>query len=257
MKRLTIVALAILVLGSVAKAQPNAQPNAQAVDFQKLGFTSETEMQNYFNVVDVKVTETALDARQLQALAPSAINPTLVLGNDILGTLGPVLLDPSGVAGWIAFGKKAWEIVVANRPVVNVQTTRISVLPNDRALWTQMSGWRGPGATSYSIQAINGFGIVVVNQKYTVSYNYGGQLAGKGRYLANVTVIPTIVDVSWGYTLNSSVEVGQILNTGTVESPVPGVDLQLKYDTKTILKDSQGVDSFFVKGDGSLAHVSN
>jgi hypothetical protein len=241
----TSVLAVVLFAGSVSKAQGS--------DFAKLGFASETEMQNYLQITEVKVTEIPADNAQFSAPAP---NPVLALGAGVLQTLGPVLMNPSGISGWIAFGQKIWDVVVANQPVVNVKTTRVTVLPNDKNAWAQMSGWRGPAASSYNIQAVNGFGMTVVNQKYTISYNYGGQLNNQGRYLANVTIIPTAIDVSWGYTLNSNVEVGQILNTGSVQAPVPAVDLQLKWEVKTILKDSQGVDSFSVKGDGSLTHVS-
>ena len=43
------------------------------------------------------------------------------------------------------------------------------------------------------------------------------------------------------YTLDSKVEVGQVLNTASVESPVPGVELQLKHTIKTILKENQTI----------------
>jgi hypothetical protein len=247
MRRFAIVAATVLALGSISKAE--------SIDFQKLGFASETEMQNYFNVVDVKVTQAPVQIRHFNSQTP--VDPAVGLGTGIIDTLGPILMDPSGIGGWIAFGKKAWEIIVANRPVVDVQTTTISVLPNDKAAWPQMSGWRGPVGTAYRFQAVNGFGSVVVDHKYLVSYDYGGQWNGAGSYLANVTIIPTRVEVSWGYNLNSSVEVGQVLNTGTVASPVPAVDLHLKYRTKTLMTDLQGVEGFYVKGDGSLQHYSN
>src|SRR4051812_36956627 len=96
MKKLALVALSVLALGSISQAE--------TADFQKLGFSSQTEMQNYFNVVDVKVTEGAADIHQFNAPAP--VNPTLALGGGFLDALGPVLMDPSGVSGWIAFGKK-------------------------------------------------------------------------------------------------------------------------------------------------------
>jgi hypothetical protein len=246
------VAGALLVLGSIAQAS-TAQP-----DFKSLGFSSEAEMQNYLSIVDVKVTTTPIESSEYAAvLNPSQADASAIaLGGGLLDTLGPVLMAPENPAAWVAFGKKAWEVVVANRPVVNVQTARVTVLPNDKKLWAQMEGWRGPRGTAYTIQAVNGFGVTVVNQKYTVSFNYGGSLNGKGRYLANATIIPSTIEVSWGYTLNSSVEVGQVLNAGTVESPIPAVDMQLKYNTKTILKEAQGIDSFYIKGDGSLSHVS-
>lgn len=244
MKALALVA--ILALGSIAHAEQT---------FEQLGFSSETEMQNYLNVTDIKVQAVEADASEYAAPA-APVNPALALGTGLLDSLGPVLLNPSNTNAWIAFGKKAWEVVVANQPVANVQTTRVAVLPVDKAAWAQMSGWRGPRGMVYTIQAVNGFGSTVVDQKYTVSYNYGGQLNGKGRYLANVTIIPTSISVAWAYTLNSSVEVGQILNTGTVESPVPSVDLQLKWGAKTILSSKQGVESFYVKGDGGIQQIS-
>jgi hypothetical protein len=249
MKAFALVALMVLAT--------NAQA-ATVQDYKSLGFSSETEMQNYFNIVDVKVTAVPADSHDFATILmpPSSDQATIALGGGFLDSLGPVLLAPENPAAWIAFGKKAWEVVVANRPVVDVQTARISVLPNDKNLWSQMAGWQNPRAAAYTIQAVNGFGMTVVNQKYTVSYNYGGSLNGKGRYLANATIIPTTIEVSWGYTLNSNVEVGQILNAGTADSPVPAVDMQLQYTTKTILKEGRGVDSFYIKGDGSLSHVS-
>ncbi len=249
-----VALIALLVMGTAAQA-------AQSQDFKALGFSSQTEMENYLNIVDVKVTTEAIESRDSDFAA--IINPraaadqkALDLGNGLFDSLGPVLLAPENPGAWIAFGKKIWEVVVANRPAVDVQTARVTVLPNDKNLWAQMAGWRGPRGAAYTIQAVNGFGKVVVNQKYTVSYNFGGSLGGKGRYIANAQVIPTTIEVSWGYTLNSNVEIGQILNAGTVDSPIPAVDMQLKYVTKTILKEGQGIDSFYIKGDGSMSHVS-
>ena len=244
MKALALVAL--LVLGSIAQAEQ--------AQYEKLGFSSETEMKNYLTVTDVKVTAMPVDESELAAPAPT--NPTIALGGGLLDALGPVLADSSSAGAWIAFGKKAWEVVVANQPVVNVQTTRVTVLPTDKAQWAQMAGWRGPRGAVYGFQAVNAFGMTTVDQKYTVSYNYGGNLNGKGNYLANVTIIPTNISVAWAYTLNSNVEVGQILNAGSVQSPVPAVDLQLKWGIKTILKEEQHIDSFYVKGDGALSHIS-
>ena len=244
MKSLLLVAL--LVLGSIAHAE-TAKPT-----FDQLGFSSETEMQNYFKVVDVKVTTTAAKQVQLDAAAPAEVT----LGNSFLDGLGAVLVAPQSPTGWIAFGKAAWAVVVANKPVINATTTRVTVLPQDKQAWATMAGWRGPFGGSIKFEEVNGFGASVITQKYTISYNYGGSLNGKGHYLANATIIPSSIYVAWGFSLDSSVEVGQILNSGTEADPNPMVDLQLKRSTKTIMTAHEAVDSFSIKGDGSMAHFS-
>lgn len=240
----SIVALAILTLSVVAQASPTAE---------SLGFSSETEMNNYFTIKNVKVTPVALPP---SSGYDAPVPPAIALGNGLLETLGPVLMNPGNPTSWIAFGKKVWEVVVENKPVVNVQTQSVTVLPNNKKLWSQMSGWRGPRGAAYVIQAVNGFGTTVIDTKYTVTYNYGGKLNGKGDYIANATIVPSLVSVGWGYTYNSSVSVGDIVNVGSVDSPIPGVDLQLHWNMKTIIKETDGVDSFFATGNGSLQHIS-
>ena len=241
--------VSLVLISSVSQAQNS---------YEQHGFRSLAEMQKYLSVASVRVEEVPVDLKAMSQYAVT-INPTstLALGNDVLSTLGPVLADPSGVSGWIALGKKVWEIVVANRPVVTMgNTPHITVLPNDKAAWSQMSGWRGPVAKSFSVVAKNLYGIEVVQQTYTVAYNYGGNLNGKGAYLANATIIPANISVAWGYTLNSNVDVGQILNMGTVDSPVPGVDMSVKWKITTILSEKDTVESFFVQGDGAMKHIT-
>lgn len=249
-KALAFAAFALVASAQTAIAQEAVSPEAY-------GFSSAEEMNNYFSVAEVTVTESAavLDATTEATLLDP--NDALIKsGNDALDSLQSVILNPSNIPGWIALGKKAWEVVVKNQPVLNVSTQRVSVLPQEQPNWGKMENWKAPAARSYTISAKNGYGAETIKHTYTVAYNYGGQVNGKGAFLANATIIPTQVDVAWGYTLNSNVEVGQILNMGTVDNPTPGVDLQLKYSMKTLLKKSQGVDSFFVGGNGSLKHTT-
>ena len=237
----------VLAIGSVSQAQ-------QASDFR-----SDAEMKNYLTVSKVRIEEVPVQLRQSSEFdAPATpVSGAIALGQDFISSLGPVLLDPSGIAGWIAFGKKAWEVVVANRPVVNIASSpKINILPNDKAAWAQMSNWRGPVAKSFKVVATNLFGNEVVSQTYTVAYNYGGNYNGKGAYLANASIIPSNVSVLWGYTLDSGVNVGQILNMGAADAPVPGVDMQVKWKIATILKEEQTTESFFVQGNGALKHLT-
>lgn len=251
MKKLVGLVLSVLVLGSIAHA---SQPALAA----KPAFASDVEMKNYLSIASesIEETSTAAPTQYSPFAATTGVPTSLALGNDFLATLGPVLADPSGISGWIAFGQKAWEVVVANKPILNLQTQRVTILPENRGAWMQMAGWRGPATKTFTFTAKNLYGIEVVKQTYTVAFNYGGSMGGKGAYIANATIIPD-VSVAWGYTLDSKVDVGQIVNMGTVESPIPGVELQLTRSIKTIFKEKKTVDSFFVRGDGNLHSVTH
>ncbi len=254
MKRLLGLVLSVFVVGSVSQAQSSLAAAH--------GFRSDAEMANYLTVANARIEEVPLTAQQLEQYAampatlPNAIVLSTVLGGDLISTLGPVLADPSGISGWIALGKKAWDVVVANKPVVNVSTTRISVLPNDKSAWGQMSGWQRPYARSFSYVATNLLGLDVVKQTYTLTYNYGGQLNGKGAFLANATIIPSDINVMWGYELDTNVQVGQIVNIGTVENPIPGVEFQLKRTVKTILREETSTDCYFIQGNGAMKQIT-
>ena len=244
-----VIALAAVLVSSSAFAQD--------LNPQAYGFNSQVEMEQYMTVTDVTVEETETPAAtQHLFAAPVATDARIQLGNETLDSLGSVISNPYAPQGWIALGKKVWEIVVKNEPVLNASSRTVSILPQSQPNWAQMENWKAPVARSYKITARNGFGIDAVSHTYTVVYNYGGQLNGKGAFLANATIIPTQVSVAWAYTLNSGVEVGQIVNTGTAENPIPGVSLDLKYSISTILKKGQGVDSFFVRGNGAMTHTT-
>lgn len=258
--KVTLGLTALALIGSsVFSTTSFASDASTGLDPHAYGFQSEAEMEQYLTVSEVTVEETAVEETAQNAslfAARAPVDGRITLGNESLDSLGSVIANPYSPKAWIALGKKAWEIVVANEPVLNASSKTVSILPSAQPNWAQMSNWKSPVARSYTIIARNGFGVDAISHTYTVVYNYGGQLNGQGAFLANATIIPSKVSVSWGYTLNSSVQVGQIVNTGTVESPIPGVALNLHYGMKTILKKSEGIDSFFVRGNGAMTHTT-
>ncbi len=164
------------------------------------------------------------------------------------GAIGGI--DPSQILPWISLGEKIWALIAANKPVVSVQTKRAFVLPVAEQDWTQMENWKGPAVHTYRLQYKNGFGSTVITHVYTIAYNFGGTYNERGQFLANVTVIPSKVDVAWGYTLNTSVELGEAVNTASKASPIPGIEVQIITKVDTVLKHAETRDGFFVKGSG-------
>jgi hypothetical protein len=109
-------------------------------------------------------------------------------------------------------GKKIWEIVEKNQPTLQVQTSSASALPGGISDWKQMAGWQTPISRAYSITYTNLYTIKVVQFTFRVVFHYGGNYQGKGKYMTGITVIPSNIDVLWGYNFDCKVTVPEVLN---------------------------------------------
>lgn len=259
MKRKAWVLAALLlgsVLGSVQASAGNASTHELTLSrFADFGFNSRADMINYFTIRDVRVhTDFSgrLTAKQLAQLSRAAAAAKSQLQESPL----PGLPDWADINTWITLGQKVWQVIVDNKPVANVSTQRVSVLPMAQQDWAQMESWQGPAVKSFTIEAKNLYGATVMSHRYTVAFNYGGKYNGTGNFLANATIIPTEVSVSWGFTLNSQVEVGTVLNVATKANPTAAVDMQVAWKMDSVLKHFEGRETFFVRGDGSLMYVT-
>jgi hypothetical protein len=96
-----------------------------------------------------------------------------------------------------------------------------------------------------------------VDFSFRLLYTYGGNVEGKGRYLAHVTAVPLNVSVFWGYVFNSEIQIPNIVNVGSHENPVAGMEVLLKWQVKSILKHTEGSKSFFVQGDGKFFNLTD
>jgi hypothetical protein len=219
--------IAILISAPLSWAQTQVLPDAGALD-----------------VATVTLRAIPNDPR---AAGPQILNDCSQLNS------GPGVMD-EGAIGWgdiVAIGQKVWQIVEANKPVVTTETPVAYALPRGLSCWADLQNWQPPRTQSYEVSYKNGFGMEVVKFRFRLHYTYGGGRAeGIGRYLANVTVMPADLEVLWGYTFNASVEVGQAVNLGTLDNPTAGLELNVKWGVKTVIKESQNSFHFFVQGDG-------
>ncbi len=232
-----------------------------------MGFQNSAELEAYFEISEINVEENQaafspeeLAQTGIKIANGSGLNPGATPNGDSpAGGLTSAIGNLTGlgdVKQWITIGLKIWDIVKANQPIIGVKTQTVSVLPQSLPDWQQMETWKGPAAKSYTISAKNFYGATVVSHTYTVAFHYGGSYRGHGRFLAHATIIPTDVQVAWGFTLNSDVKVGDPLNTGTIADPVPAIGLGLEWSMSSLLKKTQGQDEFFVRGDGTAVHVN-
>ena len=164
--------------------------------------------------------------------------------------------DPMSINSWITVGERIWNLVSSGKPVVNAQNFRVSVLPNRAEEWAQMEGWQGPSVHQYEVSVKNLAGMEMVKYRYSVMLFHGGNLNGKGKFISNLTVIPSAASAGFSFSFDSRAEVGDPVNAGTKENPVPGVILQIHYTISSLVKKSQGVWAYLVTGEGQVKHLN-
>lgn len=198
------------------------------------------------------------DSVKLEQLGP-AVNPS-----DIV----PLPPPPSGgptpgqnpvvvINDIINIAQRLWAIVEANRPVADVSNNYATAMPRGLEHWTQLTGWTPPRGVVYRFTAKNLYGMNMVDVRYSVQRTYGGTFRGKGKYLTAVTVLPLEVNVGSGYRFDLSAQVPDtsVVNVGTEDDPVAAMTPVLTWRVRTVLKDSQGRNMFYVTGAGLFSEV--
>jgi hypothetical protein len=156
-------------------------------------------------------------------------------------------------------GKKVWAVVEAGKPVVNVRSDVATALPATTTgaplLWTQMENWRRPESKLYGAVLKNAYGVEVVRFSYRVLYVAGGSVNGQGQYIGYATIQPAEVNVAWGYDFKVTASAPAVFNLGSSQNPIAGMNLELAYTVKTVLKEMRVTKTYFISGDGQFQEV--
>jgi hypothetical protein len=156
----------------------------------------------------------------------------------------------------IALGEKIYKIIEKGRPVVQTQYAPISILPKDSKGQSvdvmDMENWSSPKSVKYKASYRNGYGMNVVTIEFIVLMAYGGSYNGKGRYLTSAQIIPSHVDVAWGFDVAATMKLNSIQNKGTKENPIAAAILNFEYRVKTVVKHDENHMSFYMDGNGTL-----
>ncbi len=233
--------VAILFAAIMADASPLLSPKGSSLATE-LGFHDDATMENYFHVEKIVITENG--AGSATTVSPLASTDTSNFDQPFIG-----LTD---ISTWITVGEKVWTIIKDGKPVADISTHSASVLPIEQTNWQDLENWQGPYVKSYTIEAKNLLGMTVASQTYRVMFNYGGTFNGKGQYLANATIIPAQVSIAWGFSLNTNVEIGNAVNTGTKDHLIPALQMELVWKIDSALKHLEGRNSFYIKGNGEV-----
>jgi hypothetical protein len=135
---------------------------------------------------------------------------------------------------------------------VNIKRDAVSVMPLGVQTWHQLAGWQAPVTKVYNVAITNYLGMNVVDLRLKVSGMWGGNVDGKGQYLANVMVVPVNTRVLWGWTLDLWTENREPVNNGTMEAPRAGLGFDIRYKATTMLNELNGTQDYFITGDGNI-----
>ncbi len=152
----------------------------------------------------------------------------------------------------VNIGAKIWALIQENKPVVHVEIPVAHAMPKGMKCWSELERWNAPRTQTYEVLYKNKFGMEVVKFRFRLQFTYGGSHLGMGRYLANATVLPAQLDVSWGYKFNANLDVGQAINLGSRDNPVAGLEMNLHWNVKTWVKESENSVHFFITGNGDV-----
>jgi hypothetical protein len=148
----------------------------------------------------------------------------------------------------------AWDIVYKNWLTPNTSLRYVSAVPEGIHRWTQLQGWNIPRPRRYLISARNKHGDKILEAVYQVRWLYGGNLRGKGRFLAGVTIEPLVVNAPWGHQLTLTAEVpdSSVGNVGAAEDPVAFMWVRLHWRISMGYDSLKGNVQYGFKGDGLL-----
>jgi hypothetical protein len=209
------------------------------------GTTNPVDSADYFRAKKVTVTEGVPTAAEIAAgyLAPTP---------STLQTLSAIDLKNLDWNAMVMIGEKVIDILKAGRPVVNIQRDSVAVVPGGVADWQLLAGWQVPVTKIYNFTIQNYLGMDVVSLRLKVAAMWGGNLSGKGQYLANVNVVPEATRVLWGWNLDLWTENHAPVNAGSVDAPVAGLGFDIRYKATTLINEMDGASAYYVTGDGKI-----
>ncbi len=194
-----------------------------------------------FDVEEVRTPAPAVMQLKKAKLSIMNLNPRLdVEDSDDLDTgdtggLGD-LLEGIDLSTVINYGVKVWEVVKANEPVVTQSHMYANALPQGLKSAYELEGASPYQYRSFRISAKNYLGFTVYDVVLTLAHQYGASYEGKGAYITSAAIIPSDVNVLWGYTVDLNVKEISTANVGSKTSPIASLGLELNFHVSTVLK---------------------
>ena len=157
----------------------------------------------------------------------------------------------------VTLGQKVWNFVISNKPNATYQTLKSSVVPSGITNWTQLRGWSKPVSKVYRVEFTNMFGMSAGSFDYRITFIYGGNYKGKGKYIGQISFVPANIHLATDRTLDVKAELLEPLNFGTEEDPVAGAELEISWSSPTTPRYQMSSVDLFLYGTGEIQNLSD
>lgn len=190
----------------------------------------------------VSVSTERVDLNTLK-IAPK--NPTLLFQTESF--------NAAAVSPWLIAQAlfKVWDIVVENKPVVNIESKSVSALPVGADYhWSRLTGWMPERVVRQKLTIKNLYRMKTIEMEYAIRLMYGGGYRGRGQYIASARVVPYNVKVLWAYNMDVKVEVASVTNVGREDDPNAAIVLEIVWKVRTLAKRDEWKEQYLLQGDG-------
>jgi len=214
------------------------------------------QAQEHFSGADAhdpyyQIAQTTTEIKSVQETLISPEDVRRLSMNEESLSVPPIGVDPMAISQLLT---TVWDIIIQGKPVGNVQYKNATALPNlADGKWEMLTGWKTQRSITYGVSTTNMMGIKTVDLEYKVELLYGGSVNGKGRYIASARIVPTKVDLKWGYNLDLSVQVPVIININTQDDPLAALRMDATYKISTLVQSHSENHSYELHGDGFMS----
>ena len=157
----------------------------------------------------------------------------------------------------VALGEKIWNFLVTNKPGADYEIFKASVVPEGITHWAQLMKWSKPVSKIYRVEFKNSFGSVSGSFDYRLTYFHSGSFKGKGKFLGQISVVPTNIKLGTDRSLKMRVELASVINFGTEDDPIAGAQLIVSWSSPTTTKYQMQSAEYLIYGNGDILDLSN
>ena len=150
-------------------------------------------------------------------------------------------------------GKKIWKIIEDNQSVVNIKYHYANALPKGISSASELENFSKLQYRTFRMWGKNGFGMTAYDVTYTLVHQHGGSYQGNGQFLSTVAIIPTSVDVLWGFDLDFETTEVSVTNAGSHLDPIAALTMEMAFKVSTIISKHTETRVAHFRGDQSVA----
>eukprot|EP00854_Cymbomonas_tetramitiformis_P023743 gene23743-28782_t len=156
-------------------------------------------------------------------------------------------IDPGTI---INIAKDLWDIIEANKPVVNVNVDYATATPAAAKDWTQLENWEQMLWPGFDLTFQNYYGMDLCSFKWSFIWAYHGDFNHTGQYITSATTSLVDAHAAPFFELDVTGSSGPPFNAGTAENPIAEISLTASAQCKGIVSNDKTQVVVNIRGDG-------